>query len=304
MSSEMQLNRSDASHAIDRFAVLNGLDVHYLDCAGDDPTIVLLHGLSANANEFGGLIGAGLSPRYRVLAPDLRGRGRSGKPLTGYRMADHAADVIALLDAIGLDRVVMGGHSFGGLLAIYIAARFPERVSLVIVIDAAIQMHPEVRKLIQPSLDRLGKVLPSAGAYISEMQSAPHLTGFWDSAMDGYFRAEIHENTDGTVQSLTSADAIVQALDGAQMEPWRDLVTSVRHPVLLLNSCGEYGPPGSPPIVPPEHALDTAREFDNCQYVEVPGNHLTMIFGENASTVAGHIDAFVRHGSSRCNVGD
>ncbi len=291
MLSETQLNRSDTT---DYFAVLNGVEMHYLDRAGGDPTIVLLHGLSANANEFGGLMDAGLSPSYRVVAPDLRGRGRSGKPLSGYRMADHAADIVALLDAIGLDRVVMGGHSFGGLLAIYIAACFPERVSRVIVIDAAIQMHPDVRQLIQPSLDRLGKVLPSVGAYISEMQRAPHLAGFWDSAIEGYFRAEISENADGTVQSLTSADAIVHALEGAQMEPWRELVTSIRHPVLLLNACGEYGPSGSPPIVPPEHALDTACAFDDCQYVEVPGNHLTMVFGDNASTVAGHIDAFVR----------
>ncbi len=304
MLSETQFVSRGAAEVSERTAVLNGVEVHYLDCAGDGPMIVLLHGLSANANEFGGLINAGLSPRYRVVAPDLRGRGRSGKPLTGYRMADHAADVMALLDMIGVGSVVMGGHSFGGLLAIYIAAHFPDRVSRVIVIDAAIQMHPDVRKMIQPSLDRLGKVLPSVGAYISEMQTAPHLAGFWDSAIDGYFRAEIHENTDGTVQSLTSADAIVHALEGAQMEPWRDLVTSIRHPVLLLNARGEYGPPGSPPIVPPERALDTACAFNDCQYVEVPGNHLTMVFGENASTVAGHIDAFVRRGHGLANAGD
>ena len=50
-------------------------------------------------------------------------------------MADHASDVLALLDALGLERVVLGGHSFGAYLAIYIAAKFPARVEKLIVIE-------------------------------------------------------------------------------------------------------------------------------------------------------------------------
>ena len=77
-----------------QFAQLGGMRIHYLDSAGTTP-LVLLHGLSANSSAFGGLIGAGLSPTFRVIAPDLRGRGWSDKPSTGYTRADHAADVLA-----------------------------------------------------------------------------------------------------------------------------------------------------------------------------------------------------------------
>ena len=111
-----------------RFVVARGLRMRYIEWPGADPTIVLLHGLSANANEFAAL-GSALSPRYRVLAPDLRGRGGTDKPASGYTMADHAADVVALLDTLGIDRVVLGGHSFGGFLAIYLAVHHPERVT-------------------------------------------------------------------------------------------------------------------------------------------------------------------------------
>jgi pimeloyl-ACP methyl ester carboxylesterase len=279
-----------------RFADLGSINIHYLDFAGGDPPIVLLHGLSANANEFRGLVNAGLSPRFRVVAPDLRGRGRSDKPADGYSMCAHAEDVIALLDFLELDQIVIGGHSFGGLLAIFMAAEFEQRISKVVVIDAAIHMHPQVRELIKPSLDRLGQVLPSVSDYMSRMRTAPHVAGFWDDAIEDYFRAEVQENADGTAQSLTSASAIAQALDGVQAEQWAELVSKVHQPVLLLNSTGEYGPPGSPPVVPAEHAIATSRAFADCKYVEIPGNHLTMVFGEPGALVRREIELFVEDG--------
>lgn len=288
----------EGDKGVDRFENIGGLAVHYLDYPGPQPAIVLLHGLSANANEFCGLAERGLAGAHRIIAPDLRGRGKSEKPSEGYSMRQHAADVIALLDHLQLDRVIMGGHSFGALLAIYMAAHFPKRISRVIVIDAAIVFHPDVVELLRPSLARLERILPSSDAYMDEMRAAPHVVGFWDDAIEGYFRAEMQENADGTVQSLTSAHAVEQALLGVQAETWADLVAMVEHPVLLLNAAKGFGPPGSPPLVPPEHAIMTAESFSDCQYVAVPGNHLTMVFGENADVVTREIERFLANGAS------
>jgi pimeloyl-ACP methyl ester carboxylesterase len=267
--------------------------VHYLDAPGGAPPIVMLHGLSANANCFAGLIGAGLSPTFRIVAPDLRGRGQTDKPATGYSMAEHAADVLGLLDALGLRRVILTGHSFGGYVAIYIAARFPERVEKLIVIDAAITLNPRVNELLKPSLDRLTRVSPSVDAYLSEAREAPHLAGYWDDHIEQYFRAEIQENSDGTAQSATSASAIGQSMLGLRSEPWLDLVKSVRQPVLFLNAVGAYGPPGTPALVEAEYARATADAFPNVRYVIVPGNHMTMVFGPGAVAVNREIQNFV-----------
>ena len=283
----------DDRAAHDRFATVRGLVVHYLDYDGPEPPIVLLHGLSANANEFGGLLDEGLANDHRVIAPDLRGRGRTGKPGSGYSMREHAQDVIALLDHLGLDTVVMGGHSFGALLSIFLAANYPDRISRVIVIDAAIVFHPDTEELLKPSLARLARVLPSADAYIDEVRKAPHVAGAWDGALEGYYRAELKHNSDGTAQSLTSATAVEQALRAVGAEDWSELVSRVMHPVLLLNASGEYGPAGSPPLVPPAHARQTAEQFAHCTYVAVPGNHLTMVFGANAAVVRREIDKFL-----------
>ena len=285
--------REPSAELADRFLSVHGVNIHYLDAPGGSPPIVTLHGLSANAHCFAGLIAAGLSPTFRVVAPDLRGRGRTDKPATGYTMADHAGDVLALLDALGLDRVILVGHSFGGYVAIYIASHFPERVDKLVVIDAAITLNPRVHELLKPSLDRLTRISPSVEAYLAEARDAPHLAGFWDDHIEQYFRAEIQENADGTAQSATSASAIGQSMVGLRSEPWLDLVKSVKQPVLFLNAVGAYGPPGTPALVEPEYARATADAFPNVRYVVVPGNHMTMVFGPGALAVNREIERFV-----------
>lgn len=291
----------EGTHADDRrvagrFVAAGGLRTHFLDAEGGEPTIVLLHGLSANAHEFGGLIAAGLSPTFRVIAPDLRGRGGSDKPGDGYSVSQHVADVIGLLDALGLERVVLGGHSFGAFVAILAAVIHPERVPQLVVMDAAIKLDPRVGDMLRPSLDRLTRVLPSADAYLAELRSAPYMDGVWDDSIEGYFRAEIQVNADGTAQAVTSADAIAQAGQGVAAEPWSELVARVRQPTLLLNALGAYGPAGSPALIGADYARETARTFPNCRYAEVPGNHLTMVFGDGAAAIRREIERFVRAG--------
>jgi pimeloyl-ACP methyl ester carboxylesterase len=277
-----------------RFVEAGGVRLHLIDLPGGDPPLVLLHGLSANAHEFGGLIAAGLNPAFRVIAPDLRGRGQSDRPPNGYRMADHARDILALLDELALDRVVLGGHSFGAYLGIYIAALHPTRVTRLIVIDAALRLHPQVGEMLRPSLARLERVSPSVAAYLDEVKGAPYLGGAWDPSIEGYYRAEIVEEADGSARSSTSAAAIAQALEGVGAEPWAELVGRVSQPTLLINAVGAYGPPGSIPLVSEEYARETAEAIPDCRYVQVPGNHLTMVFGEGAAAVTREITAFVR----------
>lgn len=281
-----------------KFATLGGVRVHYLDVPGGDPPLLLLHGLSANSSAFGGLIGAGLSPSFRVIAPDLRGRGRTDKPAAGYSMADHAADALALLDHLGLDRVALGGHSFGGFLAIHLAANHPGRFSKLIVIDAAITLSPHVGDMLRPSLERLGKVFPSERDYIAQMRSAATVGDAWDDRLEAYYKAEVQCNADGTVQSLTSGAAVGQALHQSAQEPWRDLVTRVPHDVLLINATGAYGPPGAPPLITEEQARETAGWFRKGRYAAVPGNHLTMVFGKGAEAVRREIESFIKQGEA------
>ncbi len=73
-----------------------------------------------------------------MLTYDLRGHGMSDAPPTGYSPDEMAADLLELLDALEIERPVIAGHSYGADVALYLAAREPERVREVIAIEAAL----------------------------------------------------------------------------------------------------------------------------------------------------------------------
>ncbi|MGH8564761.1 MAG: alpha/beta fold hydrolase [Gammaproteobacteria bacterium] len=278
---------------MDHDASLTTIRLHYLDHPGGDPPLVLMHGLTSNAHAFDGLVKAGLSPAVRVLAPDLRGRGLSDKPDTGYGMAEHAADVLGLLDELGLRRVVLGGHSFGGFLALHMAAHYPGRVRKLVVIDAAGSMDPEARVMLEPALDRLRKEWPSWEAYLVAMKEMPFYEGWWDPTIESYYRADVEVRDDGTVKPRSRPEAIREAMEAVLAEDWPRHLAAIEQPLLLFNSLGAYGQLGKP-ILPRDKALQTVEAVPDGRYIEVPGNHMTMLYGEGAKRIVGEITTFVR----------
>ena len=277
------------------FINLPNIRLHYLDSGSTEatrPTLLLLHGLTANARMFEPLVDL-LAPHYRLVAVDLRGRGLSDKPHTGYSMAEHAADVIGLMDALGLERCIACGHSFGGLLTIFLAAEYGERVERAIILDAAGKLHPEVRRLIQPSLDRLGKVFPSLDDYLSAMRSMAYLCGAWDDAYETYFRAEALVHEDGTITARPQASNMAEAVDNALGEDWYSRLTKVQAPALLLRAPEGYGTPGTPPVLLEADARETASALAHCRYEEVAGNHATMMFQPAVQSVAAALRRFI-----------
>jgi len=277
---------------ISRYVQTNGIRLHFLDAGTSGPTLVMLPGLTANAHSFDGLVAAGLADSVRVLALDLRGRGETDQPDT-YALADHAADVLGFLDALGLDRVVLGGHSFGGLLTYHLAANHPDRFSRCVVMYAPAQIRPEVFDQIKPSLDRLDMTLPSWEHYLRFVRQMPYFGEWWDPAIEGYFRADIRTNPDGTVRPRSRAAHIRAVIDGFKDLTWLDTVRRITQPVLFLRAAGAYGPPGSPPVVSAEQTRITVENLQNGRLVEIPGNHMTMLFGNGATVAAAAITHFV-----------
>jgi len=279
---------------MDRYAHINNLRLHYLDRDGREPTLLLLPGLTANARSFDGLITAGLSPRCRTIAVDFRGRGLSDKPATGYSMAEYCGDVLWLMDELGLATAVLCGHSFGALIGMILAAHHPTRFSHLIMLDSShLLITPDTVELIKASLDRLGKTMPSMDAYLAAMRQMPYLQGYWDADLESNFRADVRVNADGTVQPQTTPAIIAETIEHEYAEPWLESVTAVTQPVLLLNAPNPYGPPGAPPILSEKMARETAVLFANCTYQQLPGNHITMLFGENAIKTVEAIKEFV-----------
>jgi lipase len=110
----------------------------------DAAVLVCLHGVSAHGRRFRRLAEERLAKRFRVLAPDLRGHGRSGYE-PPWNIATHLADVLETVDAAGAEQPVAWlGHSFGGRLVLELCAVEPQRVARTVLLDPAIQILPHV----------------------------------------------------------------------------------------------------------------------------------------------------------------
>lgn len=110
--------------------------IHYQD-SGNGTPFVFLHGNPGSSylwREILAGVGAG-----RLLAPDLIGMGRSGKPDIAYTFAEHARYLDEWFDALALDRVVLVGHDWGGALAFDWAARHPERVRGIAFLESIVK---------------------------------------------------------------------------------------------------------------------------------------------------------------------
>ena len=276
----------------DRYVTANGIELHYIEYPGDGPTLVLTHGLSANARFFDVLAPA-LAP-LRVLSFDLRGRGLSEKPAHGYSMAEHAADLLGALDALGLDRVVLGGHSFGGFLTLYVAATSPERVERALLLDVPAQVDAGVLDQIGPSLARLDRTYGSAAEYVELARGLPYFDDeSWDAAIATWFEADLEDAPGGGLRPRSRPEHIRACVEATFAEDWAALAARVECPVLLLRTVGSYGPPGSPPILSAEDAQRTYARLRDAALVEVPGNHLTFAFGDRAAVAAAAVRGFV-----------
>ena len=153
-----------------RFVDAGGLRMHVAEAGEGDP-LVLLHGWPQHWYMWRGVIPR-LAERYRVIAPDLRGFGWTEAPPSGYEKESLALDVLALMDELGLDRVRLVGHDWGGMAGFFMCLRAPRRIERYLVINTA---HPwprvPARKL--PRLWRLWYQVAMASPLVGPLTVGP-----------------------------------------------------------------------------------------------------------------------------------
>jgi pimeloyl-ACP methyl ester carboxylesterase len=146
-----------------------GLKLHYRDYAGrtDRPPLLMLHGLTRNSRDFEN-VAARYAGDWRVIAVDFRGRGQSARDPNSARYVPgtYAADVIQLLDELGIGEAVFLGTSLGGLVTMIIAQVAPERIAGVLLND------------VGPELDLSG--IDRIKTYVGK----PVVFRDWDEAAD------------------------------------------------------------------------------------------------------------------------
>lgn len=142
-----------------RFIDVNGVNVHYKESGTGEPVIILLHGFGANTFSWREVMEP-LSAVGRVIAFDRPAFGLTERPLPGewqgenpYSQAGQVALTLGLMDALGIERAILVGNSAGGAVAAELALEYPQRVTGLALVDAAIYTRSGAPDWMQPWLD-------------------------------------------------------------------------------------------------------------------------------------------------------
>ena len=263
-------------------AVGDGVEIQIAQWEGEDNAILCIHGITANCRCWD-VIADALSPSHRVLAMVLRGRGLSEAPSAGYSMVHHCRDILAVLDDLGLERVVLMGHSLGAFISVVFGAKYPERVDSIILVDGGGKLSEnqivKVFSGIKPSLDRLGKVFPSFETYLDFMKEAPFIKN-WSQALETYYQYEVEEISGG-VRTNINPDHIEEERVNLGKVDISLSYGKISCPVLILRAT--EGMLALDDVLLPEDVTQRmVREIANARRVDVNGtNHYSIIFEPN-----------------------
>ena len=154
----------------DKTVTVNGLNLHYLDWGtAGRPTMVLLHGLRGHAHSWDDVAEA-IRPDYHVLALDQRGRGNSDWAKdSDYSTGAYVADLAAFADALNLDTFVLAGHSMGGRNSMAFAAKYPDRLQKLIIVDIGPVVDPRGATRIKEEINAVPETFDSFEAVVEYM---------------------------------------------------------------------------------------------------------------------------------------
>jgi pimeloyl-ACP methyl ester carboxylesterase len=259
---------------------------------GDGPPVLAVHGLTANHTCWYPLAGV-LGGRVRLTAYDLRGRGDSEKPPTGYSLEQHARDLLGLLDHLGAPRATVMGHSLGAHVAVWFAAHYPERVDRLVLFDGGLDVRAEVFASLKPAIDRLGIEFPSLDVFLGMLQQLPLFAGRWSEHVTRYFTYDVEPAPGGGVRSKVARHAIEEELANLQLTRLWVLHHTIKAATLLLRA-----PDGlltaTDCLMTQDEAEAMQHAIADCRLVVVPGtNHYTIVLGDNP-TVAAELTGFLR----------
>ncbi len=252
------------------------LHVHEWGAAAAPP-LLCLHGVTSHGARYRRLAAERLTD-YRVLAPDLRGHGLSDwEP--PWNLGTHVDDLLETMDALHLERVDVVGHSFGGRLALELAARRPERVHRAILLDPAVWVPPPValeRAEAHRTDESFASVADAVEARLADNPTAPR--AFVEQELPEHIRLD----TDGRWRFRYSRAAVVAAYGEMAKPPPLDRVQT---PVLLIRAAAAD-------VVPKPLAEIVRETLPDCEVVTVPGGHIVMwdAFAETADAILAFLE--------------
>jgi lipase len=271
-----------------------------------EAVVLAVHGITAShmawravARHLAGHTGACL------LAPDLRGRGRSATLPRPYGLATHVHDLAVALDHLGVEQAVIAGHSIGAHVAARLSAEHPHRAAALVLVDGGL---PRVAPMDPPGAEadddeppgRTETPCASPDEYLAGWRTHPAFERAWDGDVEAYARYDMaHDGASArcvVCEEAVMADGFDLVFDGVT----RAAVTRVQAPIRLLRA--PRGPlDDDSPVIPREYLDGFAVDHPHVEIEEVPDtNHYTLVLGNSPgpARVASAIEGAIR--DARC----
>jgi len=273
---------------------------------GDGPKVVIAaHGITGNHRSWQSVARV-LDPSISLIAADLRGRGLSNALPEPFGMRAHAADLVAVLDHLGLERAVLAGHSMGGYVATSAATLHPARWAAVVLVDGGVALplphgvDPDalLDGVLGPALARLGMTFADRESYLAFWRAHPALAepGAWNAGTEAWLDHDLVGSTEPTLRSSASLAAV--RFDGRELLIDRDVrrafhqltqrAVLLRAPRGLLNQV--------PPLLPDE-LIDPLRATWPIRLemlVENTNHYSILLASRGAKAIATHLAASFR----------
>lgn len=221
----------------DQFVVANSIRLHYVDWSDESgdwrPPVVLLHS-GLGSGHCWDLVGPQLaSAGFRAIAPDLRGRGQSVRPLGGYDLRTIAEDMYSFIQIVCPDRVTLVGHSYGGYVALALAAIYPNLLSKLVLVDGGIwSSEGQSWEQFAAEMQLTTWAYPSISAYLDAQREGASL--FWSPEIARALATTVQTDPDGTVRECMTPSAWEQTL----LSMWRyrpeQLYPHIKCPTLVI----------------------------------------------------------------------
>jgi lipase len=257
------------------------------------PTVVAAHGITASHLAWA-MVAAAI-PQVRLIAPDLRGRGRSAGLPGPSGMARHAADLQAVIQALELPRAILVGHSMGGFVAVVTAHLYPDLFSEVLLVDgglplavpAGISKDDLLQATLGPAAQRLAMTFKDRRTYLEFWKGHPAFASDWSQAVVDYANYDL-TGTEPELRPSASIEAVKE--DSMELYGGESVLAALagmRQPVTLLTA-----PRGllnqSPGLYSPSEIERWKAELPAVRIREVPDvNHYTIVMSAAGAGAVG-----------------